>query len=334
MVTDIKEASGYIRNIIDEIHKVIIGQEDLVKKLMVALLSDGHILLEGYPGLGKTMAVKTLANALNTCFQRIQFTPDLLPADVVGTQVYNPKTDTWATAANMPTPRNQFLMVKSPTGRIITIGGGNSYTNNQGSYYNVVEVYDPQQDLWCEGPAKPTPSSEMAAAAPQTADTIYAIGRGAFGVAGRTHEALELIEIPGEPSLECPANLVLECPANQARIQASLNSARATEGCQGQPIPVVTQLLQQQPGGVAGRDVQLGPAVGAAQQPRGVPVQRSAVAVPEDLVVIREERLVVLCQATRSDRDDVDALGGDVLQLRTRVGLVYLVDDQRRLVPL
>ncbi len=91
MAMDMKEASAFAQTIFDEIHKVIIGQDDLVKKLMVALLADGHILLEGLPGLAKTLIIKTLAQAINTDFQRIQFTPDLLPADVIGTMIYNPK---------------------------------------------------------------------------------------------------------------------------------------------------------------------------------------------------------------------------------------------------
>ena len=91
MAMDIKEASRFIQEIFDEIHQVIIGQDDLIKKMMVALLSDGHVLVEGLPGLGKTLAIKSLAATLDTAFKRIQFTPDMLPADVVGTQVYNPK---------------------------------------------------------------------------------------------------------------------------------------------------------------------------------------------------------------------------------------------------
>ncbi|MBU0992887.1 MAG: MoxR family ATPase [Proteobacteria bacterium] len=91
MTMDMKESSRFIQNIFDEIHKVIIGQDDLIKKMMVALLADGHVLVEGLPGLGKTMAIKALASTLDTGFKRIQFTPDMLPADVVGTQVYNPK---------------------------------------------------------------------------------------------------------------------------------------------------------------------------------------------------------------------------------------------------
>jgi len=86
-----------INRLKDEIHKVIVGQDHLVSRLIMALLVDGHILLEGVPGLAKTMSIATLAKAVNTGFQRIQFTPDLLPADLTGTQVYNPKTGEFST---------------------------------------------------------------------------------------------------------------------------------------------------------------------------------------------------------------------------------------------
>src|SRR5687768_8601312 len=71
---------------------VLIGQRRLLERLLIGLLTDGHILLEGVPGLAKTLAVRTVARALHLSFHRIQFTPDLLPADVVGTQIYNPRT--------------------------------------------------------------------------------------------------------------------------------------------------------------------------------------------------------------------------------------------------
>src|SRR3954453_9903170 len=71
---------------------VLIGQRHLVDGLLIGLLTDGHVLLEGVPGLAKTLAVRTVARALHLKFQRIQFTPDLLPADVIGTQIYNPRT--------------------------------------------------------------------------------------------------------------------------------------------------------------------------------------------------------------------------------------------------
>jgi MoxR-like ATPase len=75
-----------------EVEKVLVGQHHLIHRLIVGLLTDGHILLEGVPGLAKTLAVRTVARALQLDFRRIQFTPDLLPADVVGTQIYNPRT--------------------------------------------------------------------------------------------------------------------------------------------------------------------------------------------------------------------------------------------------
>lgn len=79
-----------------EIGKVIVGQKDLVNSLLIALLADGHLLLEGLPGLAKTLAVNTLAKVINCDFKRIQFTPDLLPADLIGTSIYNPKEGTFS----------------------------------------------------------------------------------------------------------------------------------------------------------------------------------------------------------------------------------------------
>jgi MoxR-like ATPase len=87
----VRTESAFIPALKAEMGKVIVGQQYLVDRLIVGLLANGHILLEGVPGLAKTLSVKTLAAALHTTFQRIQFTPDLLPADLVGTQIYNPK---------------------------------------------------------------------------------------------------------------------------------------------------------------------------------------------------------------------------------------------------
>ena len=81
-----------VKKIKDEVSRVIVGQEKLIDRLVLALVSDGHILLEGVPGLAKTLSVNTLAKALGLEFKRISFTPDLLPADVVGTLVYSPKS--------------------------------------------------------------------------------------------------------------------------------------------------------------------------------------------------------------------------------------------------
>ena len=87
----IREANSSLKDLTREIGKVIVGQQYLVDRLLMALLADGHILIEGVPGLAKTLSVRTLSQAISAQFQRIQFTPDLLPADVVGTLVYNPK---------------------------------------------------------------------------------------------------------------------------------------------------------------------------------------------------------------------------------------------------
>lgn len=87
----VQQESLFLQDLKREVGKVIVGQEDLLEKMLVALLADGHILIEGVPGLAKTLAVKTLAQAIHAQFQRIQFTPDLLPADITGTLIFNPK---------------------------------------------------------------------------------------------------------------------------------------------------------------------------------------------------------------------------------------------------
>lgn len=92
----VREESLFLQDLRKEIGKVIVGQEDLVNGLMVALLSNGHVLVEGLPGLAKTLTVKTMAEAVSAQFQRVQFTPDLLPADIVGTLIFNPKEGTFS----------------------------------------------------------------------------------------------------------------------------------------------------------------------------------------------------------------------------------------------
>lgn len=87
----VKEASSWTGLLRQEISRIIVGQKNLVDRLIAGLLANGHILLEGVPGLAKTLTVNTLAKSINAKFQRIQFTPDLLPADILGTLIYNPK---------------------------------------------------------------------------------------------------------------------------------------------------------------------------------------------------------------------------------------------------
>jgi MoxR-like ATPase len=93
--------SGFITAILDELSKVIVGQQGMIERLLIGLLSNGHVLLEGVPGLAKTLSIKSLAQTIQANFSRIQFTPDLLPADVIGTMIYNQ-------------PKNEFMVRKGP----------------------------------------------------------------------------------------------------------------------------------------------------------------------------------------------------------------------------
>ena len=130
-----KESSS-IRALQSEIGKVIVGQNYLIERLLISLLADGHVLLEGVPGLAKTLSVKTLAQAINTQFQRIQFTPDLLPADLLGTLIYSPKTGEFTTKKgplfsniiladeiNRAPAKVQSALLEAMQERQITIGG-------------------------------------------------------------------------------------------------------------------------------------------------------------------------------------------------------------------
>ncbi|MBS1743183.1 MAG: MoxR family ATPase [Bacteroidetes bacterium] len=97
----INHASGFVSKINDELGKVIVGQQNMIGRLLIGLLSNGHVLLEGVPGLAKTLSIKSLAQSIHAQFSRIQFTPDLLPADVIGTMIYNQA-------------RNEFFVRKGP----------------------------------------------------------------------------------------------------------------------------------------------------------------------------------------------------------------------------
>ncbi|RME00168.1 MAG: MoxR family ATPase [Calditrichaeota bacterium] len=93
----VKQESEFVQKLTSEIGKVIVGQRYMIERLIIGLLSNGHVLLEGVPGLAKTLAVKTLAQAIQTKFQRIQFTPDLLPADLIGTLIYDQRNGKFTT---------------------------------------------------------------------------------------------------------------------------------------------------------------------------------------------------------------------------------------------
>jgi MoxR-like ATPase len=104
----VRAESEFARRLTDEISRVIVGQRYMVDRLLIGLLADGHLLLEGVPGLAKTLAVRTLAGAVQASFRRIQFTPDLLPADLTGTLIYNPREGTF-TAKKGPVFANFVL---------------------------------------------------------------------------------------------------------------------------------------------------------------------------------------------------------------------------------
>ena len=93
----VEKESGVLRRIREEVGRIIVGQDLLIERLLMALLCNHHVLIEGVPGLAKTLSVTTLAKAIRASFRRIQFTPDLLPADVIGTLIYNPKTGEFTT---------------------------------------------------------------------------------------------------------------------------------------------------------------------------------------------------------------------------------------------
>ncbi|RME80481.1 MAG: MoxR family ATPase [Caldilineae bacterium] len=125
----------FIPALVDEIGKVLVGQETLVSRVLIALLADGHILLEGVPGLAKTLTIQTVAEAVAAQFSRIQFTPDLLPADLVGTQIYNPRTAEFtvhkgpifanlvlADEINRAPPKVQSALLEAMQERQVTIG--------------------------------------------------------------------------------------------------------------------------------------------------------------------------------------------------------------------
>ena len=132
----IERESVFVDTLRNEMGKVIVGQSHLVDTLLIGLLSNGHILLEGVPGLAKTLAITTLAKAVDACFSRIQFTPDLLPADLIGTLIYSQKNEDFvvrrgpifanfvlADEINRATPRTQSALLEAMEERQITVDG-------------------------------------------------------------------------------------------------------------------------------------------------------------------------------------------------------------------
>ncbi|CCQ91715.1 conserved hypothetical protein [Nitrospina gracilis 3/211] len=136
-ITDrVKQASHFVPAIVEEMERVMVGQRYLIERLILGLLTNEHILVEGVPGLAKTTAVKTLAQTIEASYKRIQFTPDLLPADLIGTQIYQPKTGEFvikkgplfanvilADEINRAPAKVQSALLEAMEERQITIGG-------------------------------------------------------------------------------------------------------------------------------------------------------------------------------------------------------------------
>ena len=131
-----KNGKEWAQRIRDEVQKAIIGQDEVIERLLVALLANGHVLLEGLPGLAKTLLIKSLGSAMGLDFERIQFTPDLLPSDVVGTMVFQPKEGTFrvhrgpvfanlvlADEINRAPAKVQSALLEAMQERQVTIGG-------------------------------------------------------------------------------------------------------------------------------------------------------------------------------------------------------------------
>jgi MoxR-like ATPase len=146
----VREQSRFVAALRTEVAKVIVGQEYLINRLLIALLCNGHVLVEGVPGLAKTLTVKTLADALQLKFVRVQFTPDLLPADLIGTRVYNQATGQFGTAlgpifgnvlladeVNRAPAKVQSALLESMQERQCSIGG---------------ETFPCRSRLWCSPP--------------------------------------------------------------------------------------------------------------------------------------------------------------------------------------
>ena len=132
----VQRGSQWVQPLFSEVGKVVVGQKLLVERLVMGLLTNGHVLLEGVPGLAKTLTVRTLASCLHTGFARLQFTPDLLPADLIGTLIYNPRDGEFTTKLgpifsnliladeiNRAPAKVQSALLEAMQERQVTIGG-------------------------------------------------------------------------------------------------------------------------------------------------------------------------------------------------------------------
>jgi len=134
--TKAEQYAKHLNKVLEEVRKVIVGQEEILEKLLISLIANGHVLLEGVPGLAKTLMIKTLSDTISAKFHRIQFTPDLLPADITGTKIYNHKDQSFSTQKgpiftnfiladeiNRAPPKVQSALLEAMQERQVTIQG-------------------------------------------------------------------------------------------------------------------------------------------------------------------------------------------------------------------
>ena len=205
----IEKESIVVQTITAEVSKAIVGQQYLVNRLLVGLLANGHILIEGVPGLAKTYAVRTLSAAIRTRYQRIQFTPDLLPADLIGTMIYNQKTGEFVTSKgpifsnliladeiNRTPPKVQSALLEAMQERQVTIG---EQTFKLDDPFLVLATQNPIEQ---EG-TYPLPEAQL--------DRFMLKIRISYPTRDEEREIVERIAIAGEPKISPvvdPADLI------------------------------------------------------------------------------------------------------------------------------
>ena len=164
---EVEKEALFLHDLLSELRKVVVGQDNLVERVILALMADGHILLEGVPGLAKTLLVNSVAQAITGKFSRLQFTPDLLPADLIGTQIYNPRTNEFsvhkgpvfanlvlADEVNRAPAKVQSALLESMQERQITIGNETHYLED------VFQVLATQNPIEQEG-TYPLPEAQL-----------------------------------------------------------------------------------------------------------------------------------------------------------------------------
>jgi len=197
---EIEKRSIIIQAITGEVGRAIVGQQYLVSRMLVGLLANGHILIEGVPGLAKTFAARALAAAIKTRFQRIQFTPDLLPADIIGTQIYNQKTGEFATSQgpifsnliladeiNRTPPKVQSALLEAMQERQVTIG------------HQTFKLDDPFMVLATQNPIEqegtyPLPEAQL--------DRFLLKLRVSYPSKAEEREIVDRIAVQGEPQIK------------------------------------------------------------------------------------------------------------------------------------